>query len=125
MLDVLLQARRDNWAATKFPRQLLKGPTYVPRVVIADKLASYGVAMRAALPGVEHWRHKGLNNRTENSHQPMRERERRLRRFKDPGHAQRFLAAHGPICTAARQALQPHVSRQSGKLCMAGGGLLW
>ena len=97
VLDILVQSRRDKRAATKFLRKLLKGLTYVPRVVITDKLASYGAAMRAVLPGVEHRQHKGLNNRAENSHQPTRERERRMRRFKDPGHAQRFLAAYGPI----------------------------
>jgi len=74
----------------------------VPRVVLTDKLASDGAAMRAVLPGVEHRRHKGLNNRAENSHQPTRERERRMRRFKDPGHAQRFLAAYGPIASHFR-----------------------
>jgi putative transposase len=54
------------------------------------------------MPGIEHRRHKGLNNRAENSHQPTRERERRMRRFKDPGHAQRFLAAYGPIAAPFR-----------------------
>ncbi len=54
------------------------------------------------LPSVEHRRHKGLNNRAEHSHQPTRERERRMRRFKSPGHAQRFLAAHGPMATHFR-----------------------
>jgi transposase-like protein len=38
-----------------------------------------------------------LNNRAENSHQPTRQRERRLQGFKSPGHAQRFLSAYGPI----------------------------
>ena len=74
----------------------------MPRVVITDKLASYGAAMREVLPSVEHRRHKGLNNRAENSHQPTRERERRMRRFKGPGHAQRFLAAYGPIASHFR-----------------------
>jgi len=97
VLDILVQARRDKAAAVKFLRKLLKGLAYVPRVVITDKLASYWAAMREVLLGVEHRRHKGLNNRAENSHQPTRERERRMRRFKDPGHAQRFLAAYGPI----------------------------
>src|SRR5436305_4684785 len=97
VLDILVQSRRDKAAATKFLRKLLKGLTYVPRVVITDKLASYGAALREILPSVEHRRHKGLNNRAENSHQPTRERERRMRRFKAPGHAQRFLAAYGPI----------------------------
>ena len=74
----------------------------MPRVVITDKLASYGAAMRAVLPSVEHRRRKGLNNRAENSHQPTRERERRMPRVKGPGHAQRFLAAHGPIAAHFR-----------------------
>ncbi len=102
VLDILMQPRRDKRAAVRFLRRLLKSPAYVPRVVITDKLASYGAAMRGVLPSVEHRRHKGLNNRAENSHQPTRERERRMRRFKDPGHAQRFLAAHGPIATHFR-----------------------
>ncbi len=97
VLDILVQSRRDKRAAVTFLRRLLKRLAYVPRVVITDKLASYGAALRAVLPSVEHRRHKGLNNRAEHAHQPTRERERRLRRFKDPGHAQRFLAAYGPI----------------------------
>jgi len=86
----------------KFFRKLLKGLRYVPRVLITDKLASYGAAHRELLPSVDHRRHKGLNNRAENSHQPTRERERRMRRFKSPGHAQRFLAAYGPIASHFR-----------------------
>jgi len=102
VLDILVQSRRDQCAATRFFRKLLTQARYVPRVVITDKLARYGAAMRVLLPGVEHRRHKGLNNRAENSHQPTRERERRMRRFKSPGHAQRFLAAYGPIAAHFR-----------------------
>ncbi len=102
VLDILLQARRDKAAAVRFLRKLLKGFAYVPRVIITDKLASYSAARREVLPSVEHRRHKGLNNRAENSHQPTRERERRMRRFKSPGHAQRFLAAYGPIASHFR-----------------------
>ena len=69
----------------------------MPRVIITDKLKSYGAAKREMLPGVEHRQHRYLNNRAENSHQPTRQRERRMQRFKSPGHAQRFLAAYGPI----------------------------
>ena len=97
VLDVLVQPRRDRHAVAKFLRKLLKDLTYVPRVVITDKLMSYGAAMRDVLPSVEHRRHKGLNNRAENSHQPGRERERRMRQFKRPSYAQHFLAAYGPI----------------------------
>src|ERR687893_346681 len=97
VLDILVQSRRDKAAAKKFFRKLLKGLRYVPRVIITDKLASYGAAKRELLPGVEQRQHKRLNNRAENSHQPTRQRERAMRRFKSPGHAQRFLSAHGPI----------------------------
>jgi len=102
VLDILVQSRRNKAAAKKFFRKLLKGLAYVPRVLITDKLASYDAARREVLPSVEHRRHKGLNNRAENSHQPTRERERRMRRFKSPGHAQRFLAAYGPIASHFR-----------------------
>jgi len=102
VLDILVQARRDTRAAGTFLRTLLRRLQYVPRVLITDKLASYSAARREVLPSVEHRRHKGLNNRAENSHQPTRERERRMRRFKSPGHAQRFLAASGPIAAHFR-----------------------
>ena len=102
VLDILVQRRRNKAAAKKFLRRLLKHLQYVPRVLVTDKLASYEAARRDVLPSVEHRRHRGLNNRAENSHQPTRERERRMRRFKSPGHAQRFLAAYGPIAAHFR-----------------------
>jgi putative transposase len=97
VLDILVQRRRDKKAAKKFFRKLLNGCQYVPRVIITDKLKSYGAAMREMLPSVEHRQHRYLNNRAENSHQPTRQRERRMQGFKSPGHAQRFLAAYGLI----------------------------
>jgi putative transposase len=97
VLDILVQRRRKKAAAKKFFRKLLKGCRYVPRVIITDKLASYGAAKREILPSVEHRQHRYLDNRAENSHQPTRQRERRMQGFKSPGHAQRFLSAYGPI----------------------------
>jgi putative transposase len=97
VLDILVQRRRDKRAARKFFRKLLKGLTYVPRVIITDKLKSYEATKREVLPNVEHRQHRYLNIRAENSHQPTRQRERRMQRFKSPGHAQRFLSAYGPI----------------------------
>jgi putative transposase len=95
LLGILVQSRRNKPAAKKFFRKLLKGCQYVPRVLITDKLACYGAAKKELLRSVEHRRHKRLNNRAENSHQPTRQRERTMRHFKSAGHAQRFLAAHG------------------------------
>jgi putative transposase len=97
VLDILVQSRRHKKAAKRFFRKLLKGLQYIPRVIITDKLRSYGAAKREILPGVEHWQHKRLNNRAENSHQPTRLREKKMRKFKSAGHAQRFLSAFGPI----------------------------
>jgi putative transposase len=97
VLDILVQRRRAKQAAKKFFRKLLKGLRYVPRVIVTDKLKSYGAAKQEILPGVEHRQHRYLNNRAENSHQPTRQRERRMQRFKSSGHAQRFLAAYGPL----------------------------
>src|SRR4051794_40857855 len=97
VLDVLVQSRRDKKAAKRLLRKLLKRQTRVPRVMITDKLASYTAAKADVMPSVEHRRHKGLNNRVENSHQPTRRRERQMKRFKSPGQAQRFLSAHDGI----------------------------
>ena len=82
VLDVLVQSRRDAKAAKRLLRKLLKRQGRAPRVMITDKLASYPAAKKDLLPAVEHRRHKGLNNRAENSHQPTRRRERQMKRFK-------------------------------------------
>ena len=102
VLDILVQRRRDKTAAKKFFRKLLKGLAYVPRVMVTDKLKSYAAAKQEMLSSVEHRQHRYLNNRAENSHQPPRQRERTMRRFKSAGHAQRFLSAHGPILSHFR-----------------------
>ena len=97
VLDILVQPRRDAKAAKRFFRRLLKGLQYVPRVIVTDKLRSYGVAQRQLLPKVEHRQSRYLNNRAENSHRPTRRRERHMQRFKSPGQAQDFLSAHSFI----------------------------
>ena len=96
VLDILMQQHRDTQAAKRFFRKLLKEQGFVPRVIVTDKLKSYEAAQKQMLKSVEHRQHKGLDNRAENSHQPTRVRERRMRKFKSPG-PQRFLAAFGPI----------------------------
>ena len=75
----------------------MKGLCYAPRVIITDKLQSYGAAQKETLPGVEHRQHKRLNNRAENSHQPTRQQEKLRRRYKSTKQAQRFLSIHGQI----------------------------
>jgi putative transposase len=97
VLDILVQSRRDSKAAERFFRKLLRKLEYSPRVLITDKLGSYGVAHRQLMPSVEHRKSKYLNNRAENSHQPTRQRERAMRRFHSAGGAQRFLSAFSGI----------------------------
>src|SRR5215510_14428588 len=97
VLDILVQKRRDQHAAKRFFRKLLKGLHYVPRLLVTDQLGSYGVARRELLPSVAHRQDRRLKNRAEVSHQPTRQRERQMKRFKSPRQAQRFLSAHGSL----------------------------
>ena len=94
---------RNAKAAKRLLRKLLKKQGVAPRVMIMDKLASYGAARREIMPGVEHRQHKGLNNRAENSHQPTRRRERIMKRFKSAGQAQRFLSVHDQVANLFRR----------------------
>ena len=85
VLDILVQSRRNAKAAKRFFPKLLKGLRYTPRVLVTDKLKSYGAAKREVMPGVEHRQSRYLNNQAEVSHQPTRRRERHRRRI---GHVQ-------------------------------------
>jgi putative transposase len=100
VLDVLVQSRRSTKAAKRFFRKLLKGLCYVPRVIVTDKLGSYGAAEREILPGAEHRQSRYLNNCYEISHQPTRRRERHMKRFKSARHAQQFLSIHTSTTTS-------------------------
>ena len=97
VIDILVQSRRDCRAATRFFRKLLKGQERTPGRLVTDKLSSYRAAHRAVMPSVAHRTDRYENNRAEVSHQPTRQRERQMRRFKSPGQAQRFLSVHGLV----------------------------
>jgi putative transposase len=81
----------------KFFQKLLKELQYAPRVIINDKLGSYSAAKREIIPMIKHIQYKSTNNRAENSHQPMSERERRMRCFNSTGHTKRLLSTVGTI----------------------------
>jgi transposase-like protein len=91
VLDFLVQSRRNAKAALKLMRKLLKKHGWAPTRITTDKLRSYHVAIRTLGLTAEHIDNKRANNRAENSHQPVRRRERKMQRFKSPGSAQRFL----------------------------------
>ena len=97
LLDILVQSRRDRRAAIRFFRQVLKGQGRLPNRLITDKLRSYSAAHRIVMPSVPHSTKQYENNRAEASHQPTRQRERQMRRFKSVGHAQHFLSVHGLV----------------------------
>jgi putative transposase len=95
VLDILVQSCRNRGAATRFFRKLLKDHGRAPRRVVTGKIRSYSAAHRIVMPSVAHGTRQYENNRAEVSHQPTRQRERQMRRFTSPAHAQRFLSVHG------------------------------
>lgn len=101
VLEILMQSRRNGHAAKRFLMKLMKR-WGVPRVLVTDKLRSYGVAVRGICPSVDHRSHKGLNNRSEASHRHTRRREKVMGRFKSPRQAQQFLSVHDQTATIFR-----------------------
>jgi putative transposase len=96
---------------------LLKRQGWTPRRLVTDKLAAYGAAKREVAPGIEHRRHKGFNNRAENSHLPLRRRERQMQGFRSAGGLQRFTSIFSAVRNLfvppanKRQALATHLHR--------------
>src|SRR5450631_3309796 len=93
-LDVLVQTKRNKWAALKLMRKLPKKYGFAPDELVTDDLRSYAAAAHDL--GMAHRNRRGRwrNNRAENSHQPARRRERKMQGFKSVGSAQRFLSSH-------------------------------
>ena len=115
VLDMLVQSRRDTAAAVRLMRKLLRKQGFAPDVLITDKLGSYGAAKAKLRLSARHEQGLRKNNRAENSHQPIRRRERKMQRFKSPGSAQRFLSAHAAVYNTfnvERHLVSRHTLRQ-------------
>jgi len=97
MLEFLVQSRRNRRAALRLFRKLLRKQKVQPRTFVTDKLRSYGAALKALQLDIEHQQGIYQNNRGENSHLPVRRRERKMQRFKSPRSAQRFLNLHASV----------------------------
>ncbi len=124
VLDVLVQRRRNKAAARKLMRRLLKKLGFAPTVVVTDKLRSYASAFGEIGLSAQHEQGLRKNNRAENSHLPVRRRERKLQRFKSPGSAQRFLSAHAAVYNTFY--LQRHLmSRRTLRAFRADAAELW
>ncbi len=97
VLDLLAQPKRDKAAALRLMRKLLKKQGYAPDELVTDKLGSYGAARRELGLAARGELGPRKNNRAENSHQPVRGRERKMQWFKSAGSALRFLSMHAPV----------------------------
>src|SRR5438309_10202758 len=97
VLDMLVQRRRDKWAAVRLMRKLLKKPAFTPKLLTTDKLGSYGSDFGHLHLTCRHEQGLRKNNRAENSHQAVRRRERKMQRFKSARSAQRFLSVHAAV----------------------------
>lgn len=117
VLDEIVQRRRDTKAARRLLIRLLKKQGRPPKRIIIDKLRSYGAAKREVMPAIEHRSHKGLNNRAENSHLPLRKREQTMQGFRSAGGLQRFISIFSALRNLfvtprhRRSALATHIHR--------------
>ncbi len=124
VLDILVQRRRDKRAALRLLRKLLKKQGFVPKLLVTDKLGSYGAALRRLRLVCPHEQGLRKNNRAENSHQVVRRRERKMQRFKSARSAQRFLGLHAAVYNTFN--LQRHlISRSTLRIFRAEAAAQW
>jgi putative transposase len=97
VLEILVQKHKNKQAASRFFKKLMKSQGQPARLIVTDKLRSYGAARKAVMPTSMHCHERYANNRAEVSHEHTRAQERQMRRFKSPGQAQLFLAVHSQV----------------------------
>jgi putative transposase len=124
ILDMLVERRRDKLAALRLMRKLLRKQGLAPKLLVTDKLGSYGSAFRQLRLACPHDQGLRKNNRIENSHQAVRRRERKMQRFKSAGSAQRFLSIQAAVHNTFN--LQRHlISRSTLRIFRAEATAAW
>jgi putative transposase len=117
VLDEIVQTHRDTKAARRLLMRLLRKQGRPPKRIVTDKLGSYAAAKSTVMPRVQHRQHKGLNNRAENSHVPIRKRERMMQGFRSWSGLKRFVSTFSAVRNhfvpprSQRSALSTHLHR--------------
>ena len=96
MLEAIVTKRRDKHAALKLLKKLIRRYGE-PDTIVTDKLRSYGAAMKELGISGHECEGRWINNRVENSHQPLRRRERAMLRFRRMRSPQKFAAVHSSV----------------------------
>jgi putative transposase len=108
VLESFVTVERDKVAALRFIKKAMKRHGR-PKAIVTDGLRSCGAALKeignADRQEVGRW----LNNRAENSHQPLRRRERAMPRFRRMKTLQKFASVHGSV---HNHSSQERISRQ-------------
>jgi len=125
VMDMIVQKRRDTGAALRLLWRLLRNQHVEPESIATDGLKSYASALREV--GLDHRHRQGHlreNNRAENSHLPIRRRERQMLNFKSQNSAQRFLETHAAIYNVFN--IQRHmISRPTLRVFRARSDSVW
>ncbi len=109
VLEVFATKRRDRRAALKFLKRTMKRYGR-PRSIVTDRLRSYRLAMKVIGNAADQECGRWFNNRADNSHQPLRRRDRAMAQFRDITTLQKFAAAHASIHTHFNQ--DRHLNRR-------------
>jgi len=123
VLEAYVTKRRNRKAALRFLRKAMKRYGR-PKTIITDKLGSYRAALRTIGDSARQETGRWLNNRAENSHQPLRRRERAMQRFRQMRSLQKFAAIHSSVYNHFNQ--ERHLySRENFKLNRAAALAEW